>query len=100
MFDMRKLRVGDLASVTAIEEQALRLVADGLSPREIAARLELPEDAVYRLVSWALEELEPAPRGRTLADVHAEDGSRPATAAELAGFEQLYGASLPPDHEG
>ncbi|UTI62286.1 helix-turn-helix domain-containing protein [Paraconexibacter antarcticus] len=100
MFDMRKLEPSRLTSLTSVEAEALRLVVDGASPRDIAERLRIPEDALYRLVTWALDEVEPAPGGRTIDDVHSERGSRPATAAELLDFEAAYGASLPPDHEG
>lgn len=100
MFDMRRLPQVGLASLSERDRDALRLVADGLGPREIAARLDVPEEAVYRLVTWVLDEVEPAPDGRTVAAVHAEHGSRAATAGELAEFEQHYGSSLPPDGEG
>lgn len=99
MFDMRSLHVAGLPPLAAVEQQALRLVAEGVSPREISEWLGLAEDALYRLVSWALDELEPAPGGRKMADVHAATGSRPATADDAAEFDRLYGASLPPDDE-
>lgn len=100
MFDMRSLPSAVLPTLTVREQQAIRLVADGLSPREIAARLDVSEESLYRLVAWVLDEVEPAPAGRTVADVHAERGSRAATAAELDEFERLYGHSLAPDDEG
>lgn len=97
---MRRLPLAGLEPLSTQERDALRLVADGLAPTEIAARLSVPEDAVYRLVAWVLDEVDPAPAGRTVASVHAEGGSRAATAVELDEFEQLYGASLPSDDEG
>lgn len=97
---MRDLEVAALPTLTPVEAQVLRLVVEGVGPREISARLGLPEDGLYRLVGWALDEIEPAPAGMTMADVYAEGGSRPATAAELVEFDRLYGASLPPDDEG
>jgi FixJ family two-component response regulator len=100
MFDMRRLPLTGLGPLSTQERDALRLVADGLGPKEIAARSNVSEDAVYRLVAWVLDEVEPAPAGRTVASVHAEHRSRAATAGELDEFEQLYGASLPADHEG
>lgn len=100
MFDMRRLRLAGVGPLSTQERDALRLVADGLGPKEIAARLNVPEDAVYRLVAWVLDEVEPAPAGRTVASVHAECGSRAATMGELDEFDQLYGASLPSDEEG
>ncbi|MGE4425207.1 MAG: helix-turn-helix domain-containing protein [Solirubrobacteraceae bacterium] len=100
MFDMRELAVAELPPLAPVEERALRLVAEGLAPRDVATRVGLPEDAVYRLVGWALEEIEPEPGGRTMADVHHERGSRPATTTEVAAFEQELGASLPADGEG
>lgn len=100
MFDMRTLPQVGLASLSDRDRDTLRLVADGLGPREIASRLDVPEESVYRLVAWVLDEVEPAPRGRTLADVHAERGSRAASPDELHEFEQLYGRSLAPDGEG
>lgn len=100
MFDMRRLPQVGLGSLSDRDRDALRLVAGGLGPREIASRLDVPEEAVYRLVTWVLDEVEPAPDGRTVAAVHAERGSRVATAAELDEFEELYGSSLPSDGEG
>ena len=48
----------------------------------------------------SVDEAPPAPAGRTIADVHAERGSRPATAEEFAEFEQRFGPLLPTDGEG
>ena len=69
------------------EQDAIRLVAEGVGPGEIATRLDVPEESVHRLVAWVLDELEPARAGRTVADVHIERGSRAATATELDEFE-------------
>jgi DNA-binding CsgD family transcriptional regulator len=99
MFDMHSLSSVVLPTLTMSEQHAIRLVADGLSPREIAARLDVSEESLYRLVAWVLEEVEPAPAGRTVADVHAERGSRAATVSELDEFERLYAKSLAPDDE-
>jgi DNA-binding CsgD family transcriptional regulator len=100
MSDMRSLSSVGLPSMSEPEQDAIRLVAEGVAPREIAARLGVPEESVYRLVARVLDELEPAPAGRTVADVHAEQGSRAATAVELDEFERVYGSSHAPDHEG
>lgn len=100
MFDMRKLEAAGLQSLTATEAEALRAIADGASPKEISARVGIPEDALYRLVNWALDEVEPAPSGMTMTDVHAAHGSRPATPAELDEFAELFGTPLPADDEG
>jgi hypothetical protein len=82
------------------DQRALRYVGKGLSPREIADRLKVDEEALYRLVAWMLDELEPAPGGQTMADVYACHGSRSATPAERAEFERRYGPFLAPDDEG
>lgn len=102
MFDMRSLpsAVAGLSRLTEQEQHALRLVAEGVAPREVAERVEISEVALYRLVAWVLDELEPAPAGMTIADAHAADSTRPATPAELDEFERLYGQSLPADDEG
>lgn len=102
MFDMRSLpsAAAELTELTEQERQALRLVGEGLSPRQVAERLALSEDALYRLVAWALDELEPAPAGETMSDVHARHGTRPASPAEVAEFERRYGPLLAPDGEG
>ena len=49
--------------------------------------------------AWSAEEDEspPAPDGRTIADVHAQYGSKPATPEEVSEFERTYGPSLPAD---
>ena len=102
MFDMRSLPAvfTGIPGLTEQERGALRLVADGISPREITRKIDISEDALYRLVAFVLDEIEPAPGGMTMTDVHALDKSRPATAAELDEFERLYGPSRPPDDEG
>jgi len=89
-----------LSELTERDQLVLRLVAEGLSPREIAHRVDLSEDALYRFVAWVLDELAPAPEGETMRHVHSRHGSRPATAGELEEFERRYGSSLPPDDEG
>lgn len=100
MFDLRNLDAAGLQPLTPTEAEVLRAVADGASPKEISARVGFPEDALYRLVSWAIDEVEPAPAGMTMADVHAVGGSRPAGPLELEEFEAQFGASLPADDEG
>jgi DNA-binding CsgD family transcriptional regulator len=102
MFDIRELpsAATDLPGLTQRDRHILRLVAGGWSPREIAERLQVSEESLYRLVAWVLEEVEPAPGGRTMHDVHAQHGSRPADAAGMDEFERHFGPSLPQDGEG
>jgi DNA-binding CsgD family transcriptional regulator len=102
MFDMRTLpnAAAALLELTDAERTVLGYVADGLSPREIAERLSVDEDELYRLVAWVLDELQPAPNGETMRDAHARHASRAANPADLAEFERRFGASLPPDDEG
>ena len=102
MFDMRTLSnaAAVLRELTDDERAVLACVAEGLSPREIAERLSLDEDELYRLVAWVLDELQPAPNGETMSDVHARHASRPANAAEIDEFERRFGPSLAPDDEG
>lgn len=102
MFDMRALpdAAAALADLTEREQTVLRYVAEGLSPKEIAERLDVPEDELYRLVAWVLDELQPAPNGETMTDVHARHGSRPASPGDLEELERRYGPSLAPDNEG
>jgi DNA-binding CsgD family transcriptional regulator len=102
MFNMRTLpaAAAGLGELSAVERRVLGYVADGLSPKEIAERVEISEDELYRLVAWVLDELEPAPNGETMRNVHARHGSRPATPEDLEEFEREYGPSLPRDGEG
>jgi len=102
MLDMRALpsAAAALSDLTERDQVVLRLVAEGLSPREIADRVDLSEDALYRFVAWVLDELAPAPDGETMRDVHSRHGGRPAKPSELEEFERRYGSSLPPDYEG
>lgn len=100
MFDIRTLDAAGLQTLTPTEAEVLRAIADGASPREISVRVGMPEDALYRLVSWAIDEVEPAPSGMTMADVHSTGGSRPASVEELDEFTTLFGPSLPADDEG
>jgi DNA-binding NarL/FixJ family response regulator len=101
MFDMRTLpeKARDLPALDERERLVITLIGQGRSPREIAEQLNMAESQVFRLVTGVLDEMEP-PGGPTLAAVHARHGSRPATAEELVEFDELYGASLPPDAEG
>ena len=99
--DMRSL-AGEASRLPALDEceqRAVALIGEGVAPRGVAEQLGMREPQVYRLVVDVLDYLEP-PGGPTLREVHAKRGSRPATADEIAEFEELYGASLPPDDEG
>ena len=102
MFDMRTLpsAAAALSELTDAERTALTDIADGLSPKEVAKRTGIEEDELYRLVAWVLDELQPAPNGDTMHDVHARHGSRPATPDDVDEFGRRFGASLPPDDEG
>jgi CheY-like chemotaxis protein len=87
-------------SLSEDEEAALRYVGQGMPPADVAHRVDLTEEDLYRLVAWVLEELPPGPAGRTMADVHRDHAVRPATQDELAEFDELYGASMLPEDEG
>ena len=101
MFNMRTLPSAAAGlELTDVEQQVLAYVAEGLAPKEISQRVDVPEDELYRLVAWVLDELEPAPGGDTMRDVYARHGGRPATSVELEELEERYGRSLPPDGEG
>jgi DNA-binding NarL/FixJ family response regulator len=102
MFDMRTLpsAVTVLPDLDERDETILRLVGEGLPPRDIAEQLDIDEGELYRFVGWVLDELPPEPWGETVADIHARHGSQPASEADLEEFERLYGPSLPPDDEG
>ena len=103
MFDMRTIPTAAsdvLPNLDEQDEEILRLVAKGCSPRQIAEDLKIEEDDLYRFVSWVLEELPPEPGGETMDDVHGRHGSRPASSSELVEFERLYGPFSPPDDEG
>ena len=86
--------------LTDVEQQVLAYVAEGLAPKEISQRVEMPEDELYRLIAWVLDELEPAPGADAMGDFYARHRGRPATSVELVEFEHRYGPSLPPDGEG
>jgi len=101
MFNMRTLPSAAASlELSAVEEQVLAYVAEGLAPKEIPQRVDVPEDELYRLIAWVLDELEPAPGADTMGDVYARHGGRPATSAELEEFEHRYVPSLPPDGDG
>ena len=102
MFDMRGIPAAAkaLPDLGEQDREILRLVAEGFSPREIAERLEIEEDDLYRFVGWVLDELPPEPSGESSSEFHARHGSRPLDPSELDEFERAYGASLPPDDEG
>lgn len=57
---MRNLSSVAYPSLSAQEREALHPVAEGHAPREIGARLDMPEESLYRLVAWVLDEVEPA----------------------------------------
>lgn len=101
MLDMRTLPEAAAGlELSDLEQRVLAHVAEGLSPKEIAARVDMPEGELYRLVARVLDELEPAPGGQTMQDIYARHGGRPAHRGEVAEFERRYGPSLPPDGEG
>ncbi len=102
MFDTQQQGEIDevLADLDEREEAALRYLREGLSATEVAERLELPEDDLYRLVAWVLEELPPGPVGQTAADIHRRHRLRAATEEELSKFEDLFGPALPAEDEG
>jgi CheY-like chemotaxis protein len=89
-----------LASLNEDEETALRYVGQGMSPAEVAHRVDLTEEDLYRLIAWVLEELPPGPAGRTMSDVHRDHGVRAASQDELVEFDELYGESMLPEDEG
>ncbi len=100
-FEMRSLtdEAARLPALDESERQAMALIGEGVAPREVAERLGMDEPQVYRLVVDVLDYLKP-PGGPALHELHATHGSRPATADEIAEFEEMYGASMPPDGEG
>jgi hypothetical protein len=53
-----------------------------------------------RLVAWVLDELQLAPNGDTMHEVHTRHGSRAASPPDLDEFERRFGPSLQPDDEG
>jgi hypothetical protein len=98
IFNMRSLPSAAASlELTDVEQQVLAHVAGGLAPKEISQRVDVPEDELYRLIAWVLDELEPAPGGDTMRAVYARHGGRPATSREL---EHWYRRSPPPDGEG
>lgn len=101
LLDMRSLteEAARLPALDECERQAVALIGEGVAPRGVAARLGMDEPQVYRLVVEILDYLEP-PGGPALDELHATHGSRPATTDEIAEFEEMYGASMPPDGEG
>lgn len=101
VFDMRSLtdEATRLPDLDEGERRAVALIGEGVAPREVAERLGMGEAQVYRLVVDVLDYVEP-PGGPTLCEIHAKCGSRPATTDEIAEFEEMYGASMPPDDEG
>jgi DNA-binding NarL/FixJ family response regulator len=102
MFDMRTIpaAAGTLGDLSERDELLLRYVSEGLAPREIAERLEIEEDELYRFVAWVLDELPPEPDGETMSDVYRRHGGVPAGPRDMDEFERLYGPSQPADDEG
>jgi hypothetical protein len=83
MFEMRNLpSAAGCLELADVGQQVLAYVAEGLAPNEISERVDVPEDELYRLVAWVLDELEPAPGGDTMRDVYARHGGRRATSAK------------------
>jgi hypothetical protein len=56
--------------LTDVEQRVLVYVAEGLAPKEISQRVDVPENELYRLIAWVLDKLEPAPSGDTVGDVN------------------------------
>jgi hypothetical protein len=102
MFDMRGLptAAAALTDLSERDQAILRDVAGGLSPKEIAERIGIPEDSLYRFIAWVLEEIQPAPNGDTMREVYARHASHPASPSDMKEFERRFGPSLPPDDEG
>ncbi len=89
-----------LTDLSERDQAILRDVAGGLSPKEIAERIGIPEDALYRFIAWVLEEIQPGPNDDTMHEVYVRHASRSASPSDIEEFERRFGASLPPDHEG
>lgn len=102
MFDMRALPTAAavLTVLSERDQEVLRDVAEGLSPKEIAEHFNIPEDELYRFIAWVLEEIQPAPNSDTMREVHARHASHPADQSDIEEFERRFGSSLPPDDEG
>ena len=98
MFDMRGLPavVDRLPQLDERETAILALVAEGASPRDIASRVGMHEDDLYRFVAWVLEELPPEPEGMTMAEMYRRHGGRAATDDELDEFDRLYATAGEP----
>jgi hypothetical protein len=101
MFDMRALptAAATLTELSERDQAILRDVAGGLSPKEIAERIDIPEDELYRFIAWVLEEIQPAPNGDTMREVYARHASRPVSPSDIEEFERRFGPSLPSDDE-
>ncbi|HWY89973.1 MAG TPA: hypothetical protein VNY31_04815 [Solirubrobacteraceae bacterium] len=89
-----------LTELSERDQAVLRDVAGGLSPKEIAERIDIPEDELYRFIAWVLEEIQPAPKGDTMHEVYARHASRPASPSDIEEFERRFGPSLLPNDEG
>lgn len=102
MFDMRALptAAATLTELSERDQAILRHVAGGLSPKEIAERIDIPEDELYRFIACVLEEIQPAPNGDTMREIYARHSSRPGSPSDIDEFEWHFGPSLPPDDEG
>ncbi len=100
--DMRALPTV-AAALTDLSERdwaILRDVADGLSPKEIAERIGIPEDVLYRFIAWVLEEIQPAPNGDTMREIYARHANHHASPSDIEEFERRFGPSQPPNDEG
>jgi hypothetical protein len=88
-----------LIDLSERDQAILRNVADGLSPKEIAECIDIPEDELYRFIAWVLEEIQPVPNGDTMREVYARHAGHPASPSDMKEFERRFGPSLPPDND-
>ena len=97
-----RLLAGEASRLSMLDEcerRAVVQIGEGVAPQDVAERLGMLEPQIYRLVVDVLDYLE-APGRPTLREVHARNGSRSATADEIAEFEEFYGPFMPADDEG
>jgi DNA-binding NarL/FixJ family response regulator len=81
-------KLGDL---TQSERDVLALIREGLASREIAERLQLSESTVYLVVADLLDALEYTPPAASADEIHRRAGTRPASAADVARFNEQFG---------
>jgi hypothetical protein len=81
-------KLGDL---TESERAVLALIGEGLASREIAERLKLSESTVYLVIADLLDALEYAPPRASADEIHRRAGTRPASAEEIARFNEQVG---------